>query len=136
MPDKTEKDLIYLSDVQLELKEIYNELYSLENTKRVLTALSEGETLEEIGRKMGVTRERVRQIEAKAIKKFCLWQIRNRILLKVCASVNSDRELSCDTLREYFGEYYSKTVFLLHLCENPTYHYDSQSDSFIIDKFN
>ena len=118
MTDKTEKDLIGSSDIQRDLKAFYSELYSRENTKRVLKARSESETLEEIGRKMGVTRERVRQIEAKAIKKFCLWQIRNRILLKVCASVNSDRELSCDTLREYFGEYYSETVFLLHLCEN------------------
>ena len=133
MTDKTEKDLIDSSDIQRELKAFYSELYSRENTKRVLKARSESETLEEIGRKMGVTRERVRQIEAKAIKKFCLWQIRNRILLKVCASVNSDRELSCDTLREYFGEYYSETVFLLHLCENPTYHYDAPSGCFIID---
>ncbi len=136
MTDKTEKDSISPLNIRREVDAFYNELYSRENTKRVLKARSESETLEEIGRKMGVTRERVRQIEAKAIKKFCLWQIRNRILLKVCASENSDRELSCDTLREYFGEYYSETVFLLHLCENPTYHYDSQSDSFIIDKFN
>ncbi len=136
MTDKTEKDLIDSSDIQRELKAFYSDLYARENTKRVLKARSEGESLEQVGRKMGITRERVRQIEAKAIKKFCLWQSRNRILLKVCAARKYDRVLSCDILREYFGGYYSETVYLLCLCENPTYHYDSQSDSFIIDKFN
>ena len=136
MPDKTEKDLIYSSDIQRELKAFYSELYSRENTKRVLKARSESETLEEIGRKMGVTRERVRQIEAKAIKKFCLWQSRNRIILKVFEAGNYDKELSEDALREYFGEYCSETVYMLRLCESSAYHYDSQSDSFIIDKFN
>lgn len=134
MPDKTEKDLFCSSDIQPELKKFYNELYSRENTKMVLTARSGGETLEEIGRKMGVTRERVRQIEAKAIKKFCLWQSKSRILLKVCASRKYDKELSCDVLRECFGEYYSETVYLMRLCENPTYHYDALFDCFIIDK--
>lgn len=133
MTDKTEKDLIDSSDIQRELKAFYSELYSRENTKRVLTARSEGETLDEIGRKMGVTRGRVRQIEAKAIKKFCLWQSRNRIILKVFEAGNYDKELSGDALREYFGEYYSETVNLLRLCESSSYHYDASSDCFIID---
>lgn len=133
MTDKTEKDLIDSSDIQRELKAFYSELYSRENTKRVLKARSEGETLEEIGRKMGVTRERVRQIEAKAIKKFCLWQSRNRIILKVFEAGNYDKELSDDALREYFGEYYSETVYLLRLCESSAYHYDAPSGCFIID---
>lgn len=133
MSDKTEKDLMRSSDIQRELVDFYSELYSRENTKRVLKARSEGESLEKVGIRMGITRERVRQIEAKAIKKFCLWQSKNRILLKVCAARNYDKELSGDALREHFGEYYSETIYLLHLCESSAYHYDAPSGCFIID---
>ena len=51
MTDKTEKDLIDSSDIQRELKAFYSELYSRENTKRVLKARSESETLEESAEK-------------------------------------------------------------------------------------
>jgi hypothetical protein len=48
-------------------------------------------TLEEVGEMMGVTRERIRQIEAKALKK--LQHKKRRDQLRDFASVESEREM-------------------------------------------
>jgi len=48
-------------------------------------------TLEEVGEMMGVTRERIRQIEAKALKK--LQHKKRRDQLRDFASLESDREI-------------------------------------------
>lgn len=55
------------------LKRLYNYYSSKTLTVRehmVCTARSSGQTLEEVARTMNVTRERVRQIQAKAVRKL------------------------------------------------------------------
>lgn len=119
-------------DIEKEIGALFDQLHSRESIKSVLTARSNGETLQIIGERLGITRERVRQIEVKARRQFGVWQSKKRILSKVSAVRNSDSVLSSVELRDYFGNYYSEMVYLLRLYESPAYHYDSQLDVFIM----
>ena len=58
-----------------------------------------------VGSQIGVTRERVRQIEAKAVRKFRFWESRNRSLLKLFIDANEENALSTYEIEEYLGEY-------------------------------
>ena len=91
-----------------------------------------GETLGGVGEKMGITRERVRQIESKAKRIFSIWQSKAHILSKISAERNGDSVLSISELSEYFGDKYAEMVFLLRTSDSPAYYYDSQLDVFVM----
>jgi len=66
-------ELIEYEDLRRNLKEVLDTLSDREKNVLILRfGLDDGRprTLEEIGGKMGVTRERIRQIEEKALKKL------------------------------------------------------------------
>lgn len=120
-------------DIRDEIAELFQTLYSRSSSiKTVLLGRATGETLGSIGDKMGVTRERVRQIETKAKRIFSAWQSRVRILSKISAERNGDSVLSATELSEYFGDKYVEMVFLLRTFDSPTYYYDSQLDVFVM----
>jgi DNA-directed RNA polymerase sigma subunit (sigma70/sigma32) len=62
-------------NMQNELEGFLVDLYTDDLKKKVLLARANGETLEEVGRRLGVTREFVRQIEAKITRRFAMSQI-------------------------------------------------------------
>lgn len=76
IPDDTDEsvsDVIEYKDLRRNLKEVLDTLSDREKNVLILRfGLDDGRprTLEEIGGKMGVTRERIRQIEEKALKKL------------------------------------------------------------------
>lgn len=76
IPDDTDEsvsDVIEYEDLRRNLKEVLDTLSDREKNVLILRfGLDDGRprTLEEIGGKMGVTRERIRQIEEKALKKL------------------------------------------------------------------
>lgn len=57
-------------DVKARVKKITAGLFKSERELDVVRRRAEGDTLEEIGKNFGVTRERVRQIELKSVKRF------------------------------------------------------------------
>lgn len=57
-------------DVRVCAKNIFTEMFKSEREFNVVSRRAKGDTLEEIGKKIGITRERVRQIEAKSVGKF------------------------------------------------------------------
>jgi RNA polymerase sigma factor (sigma-70 family) len=66
-PATTEHDLIH-NDLYSKARSIMDEVLN-EKEKSILLALSENETLQSIGDKLGVTRERVRQLSERALRK-------------------------------------------------------------------
>jgi RNA polymerase primary sigma factor len=72
--DRTVEDPIELADVSLEQERIRDALASLPERERIVLELRfgfaqspEGASLEQIGKKLGVTRERIRQLESTAL---------------------------------------------------------------------
>lgn len=120
-------------DINEEIAELFQMLYGRSNSiKMVLLGRSTGKTLSDIGDEIGVTRERVRQIENKAKRIFNIWQSKTHILSKISAECNGGSVLSSSELSEYFGDKYTEMVFLLRTSDSAAYYYDSQLDVFVM----
>lgn len=105
-----------------------------ERNVTVLEMRANKKTLAEIGEKLGITRERVRQIEARATRLFLTNVNKTNLLLKIYAIRNQDMVLTPDELDEYFGEKAPVFLYLLRRIDNNalSFHYDSYLDVFII----
>lgn len=57
-------------DLRSEIEELFEKLYVNERAYTVIKLRAEGQTLEQVGNRLGVTRERVRQIEMKVKRTF------------------------------------------------------------------
>lgn len=104
------------------------------NNKRTHTILSnraEGKTLEYIGKKFDLTRERIRQIEAKARFEFEQWQDRENSLPKISIDLNVDY-LSVSDIETYFKDNTLIALYLLRNSYNTKYTYNSSLDVFVV----
>ena len=119
-------------DIKTELDDLFAEIYKNDNIKIVLKGRASGKTLQQVGETLGITRERIRQLESKAKRIFGTRQAKKRFLSKVSAIRNSDTILSSVELQEYFGEYFSEMIFLLRTYDSSAYKYDSQLDVFVL----
>lgn len=119
-------------DIKAEIDELFAEIYKNDNIRIAIQGRASGKTLQEVGETLGITRERIRQLESKAKRIFGTKQAKKRILSKVSALRNSDIILSSVELQEYFGEYFSEMIFLLRTYDSPAYKYDSQLDVFVL----
>ncbi len=117
-----------ISDSVEKVKEL---LLDHEKNIIVLKGRYRKKTLEELGNIIGVTRERIRQIEAKLIRKFTALNRNLRILHKIYADRNCDSVLTIDELSEYFGEYSEEICYLLEKVYHTQFTYDSSLDVFI-----
>ena len=117
-------------DVQKELEGFLEELYTNKIKRTVLLARANGESLEEVGRKLGVTREFVRQVEAKITRRFAMSHSGRKIrenLIAICASGTVQ---SREDLKAYFGEHGAELAYLLHLYKNSPFHNKTLLESF------
>lgn len=99
----------------IELNEFLEELYTNELKKTVLLARANGESLEEVARKLGVTRELVRRVEAKITRKFAMSHSGRKVregLIALCASGTVQ---SREDLKAYFGVHGAEMAYLLRL---------------------
>lgn len=119
-------------DIKAEVDSLFVDMYERGNIETVLNGRASGKTLQEIGYSLKITRERIRQIEAKAKRIFGVWQGKKRVLAKISAVRNSDTILASVELRDYFGEHYSEMIFLLRTYDSPAFKYDSQLDVFVL----
>ena len=119
-------------DLEKEVNELFDNLYSNERVRKVVQLRARKETLEQIGGTLSVTRERVRQIEAKAKKLFSRLYSQIRIISKISAERNGDIVLTPVEIKEYCGEYTSDLLFFLQSYESANYTYDRQLDVFIL----
>ena len=119
--------------IEEEISIFFNELFKDKRIYTIIKLRAEHNTLAQVGRELGITRERVRQIEAKCVKKFQTWQKSCRTLFKIYAERNEDKVLSTEELVDYFGSYYTEAVYLMQISTLDDVTYDRKLDMFIVD---
>ncbi|MCI8793716.1 MAG: hypothetical protein HFG38_13170 [Eubacterium sp.] len=102
------------------------------NTQKVLVLRAKKNTLQVIGDELGITRERVRQIEKKVVQPFCQWQRTKRFLPRLSAEFNGKTILNATDLQEYFGEMTEVLLYLLQCADDEFFSYDRNTDTVII----
>lgn len=119
-------------DIHSEVEELFRKLYVDERTKTVIQMRSRKKTLEQVGYVFGITRERVRQIEAKAKRKFAHYCSRIKIVPKISAEKNGATVLTPSDIEEYCKTNVLELLYFLRGYENTHYTYDEQLDVFVI----
>lgn len=89
-------------------------------------------TLEKCGNKLHVTRERIRQLELKALRIFAKYQGRIKLIAKISAEKNGDTIITPADIERYSGDHSVELLFLLRNYKTGTYTYDAQLDVFVI----
>lgn len=115
------------------INRIMSELQSNERQKVILNMRANGFTLDQIGQQCGKTRERIRQIEARARKKFEHWDSTNKIILKISALLNSKSVIESKDIVSVLKNSEEELIYLLKNSGRYYYKYFSDIDSFIID---
>lgn len=119
-------------NLHTEIENLFESIYKNKRSRLVIQGRSKKQTLEQIGSELGITRERVRQIEAKTKRIFAHYCSRIRIISKISAERNGDSVLTPLEVEEYCGQDVQELLFLLSTYNNTNYTYDRQLDIFII----
>ena len=119
-------------DISNELSEFFTMISENENRRAVLSLRAQNSTLEQVGTKLGKTRERIRQIEAKIQRLFDHWENTHRIILKISAELNSNRVLTFKDISSFYDEYPNEFIYLSKNHYSKHYIFDSQLEVFII----
>ena len=119
-------------DLNEEIDQLFTKLYSNDRVQTVIKLRARKQTLEQIGNQLGVTRERVRQIEVKAKRNFSRLNGHIKIISKISAERNSDSVLTSAEIGDFCGEYSEDLIYLLRSFQSVNYIYDSQLDVFIV----
>lgn len=118
-------------DLNREIELLFSSLYT-NNMQTVIQMRATNHTLEEAGTVLGITRERVRQIENKAKIKFSKLHSKVLVVSKISAERNGDQVLTPAEIEEYCGSVATELVYLLRSYPSPNYTYDKQLDVFIV----
>lgn len=118
-------------DLSEDAKNLWDASCSRENAQIVIHARAHGHTLEESGEQIGVTRERIRQIEAKAVRIFERNENQKRFVAKVSAEKNGDPIIHRDDIERYVPNI-REFFYLLKSSHNGNYTYDKGLDVLIV----
>ena len=122
-----------LFDLRKELESFLEGIYTRSaNAEKVLELRAKKYTLQIIGDKLGLTRERVRQIEKKVVKPFCRWQRVKKFLPRLSADFRGETILEASDLQEYFGDVTEVLLYLLQCADDKYFSYDRETDTVII----
>lgn len=116
-----------------DLKQLFVSEIKNERELQIIQGRAAGKTLDAIGKSFNVTRERIRQIEKKVVRKFNNWQKHNRIMYKIFIELNETVGLSTMELMNVVGEHGREFVYLIKNCEDSEFIYDKQLDMFMIE---
>ena len=119
-------------DIYSEIKNIFDNLYKNDREREVIVKRASKKTLEDLGKSLDITRERVRQIEKKVKRRFAEKYISNRILSKISAERNGDMVLTPNEISGFADDYSTELLYLLTEIDNESYRYDKSSDTFIL----
>lgn len=120
-------------DVKKEIDIIEKSAIKNNRQQQILYDRADGKALAEIGNDLGITRERVRQIEKKAVEKIHLGLEQHLTLLKIYAERNQDEVLTTTELAEYFEEKTPIFLYALRNSDGTDYIYDDNMDVFVVD---
>lgn len=118
-------------NLDMSLKHFFDEKLKDPRQLMVIKQRAKRMTLEEIAKPMNITRERVRQIEAKFKRQFSNWQKHQRILFKIFLDLNEEIGLFTQEISNFIGEYGEEFVYLMKYSENNE-NYDSNLDMFLM----
>lgn len=96
----------------------------------VLELRANNETLQNIGDKIGVSRERIRQIENKGKLQFKTWFRSFDFINRLSADLNGKKLITIDDLLPLFHDKSSLLIYFLSFCENK--HFSLLSDQALI----
>lgn len=119
-------------DLQKEIEWLFGTLYTKESDRTVIQMRTTKHTLEEAGQVLGVTRERIRQKEAKVKLRFSKLYSKVLAVSKISAERNGDQVITPAEIEEYCGDVTTELVFLLQSYPSPNYTYDKELDVFIV----
>ncbi len=121
-------------DLASDIRSIKESLYKNERDEKVLLLRSMNNTLEQVGKSINVTRQRIRQIESKVRGRFSRSISAKKIMKKIYAERGGNAVLTPVTLQEYFGDDTGVFQYLLRVINSPDYVYDSEYDVFIVEQ--
>lgn len=107
-------------------------LFDNNRLKTVIEMRARKNTLERTGNKLNVTRERIRQLEAKALRIFAKYQGRIKLIAKISAEKNSNSIITPADIERYCENFSVELLYLLRNYNSSIYTYDAQLDVFII----
>lgn len=119
-------------DLEAEVRELFLPIFSDKRMESIVQMRARKKTLAQIGDAFGITRERVRQIEAKARRKFSRYYSRIRLITKISAEKNGASTVSPNDIEDYCKTNVTELLYFLRNYENALYTYDEQLDIFII----
>lgn len=119
-------------DVRKDINHMLENLYKNDREREVIANRAMGNTLDVTGKIYGVTRERIRQIEKKVLKRFEVLLNSSKIILKIFAERDGDEILTPSELGEYFEAGSEQILYLLRKTESAFYTYDSDLDVFVV----
>lgn len=98
----------------------------------VIEMRARGFTLQKCGDRLNITRERVRQLESKALHLFAKTQSRINLIAKISAEKNGNTIITPADLERYSGAKSADLLFLLRNYKGGAYTYDDQLNIFIL----
>lgn len=111
-------------DLSSEYKEYLNCHKDRERIEDILMLRSHHSTLEEVGNIYGITRERIRQIEAKAVRKFKVWEKNQNFLAKIAAECGCCSVVPFKLIADFLPGYSDVVIYLLRLVDSSHYYVD------------
>jgi len=125
--------LNYLSDeILLAIKKEFMKVFRTERDKSILKMRATGKTLEEAGQAHSLTRERIRQIESKIIKRFIYYINRSRIHYILQAYSENNTILEMKLINNQLGEFSDIFVYCLKKYNSSEIEWNDTLNGFII----
>lgn len=118
-------------DLKKEITQLFVKLYSSPRIQTVIEGRANNLTLSDIGEQLGVTRERVRQIEAKVKKQFENQQRQIKIMSKIYADQNGRTIITPKKIKAIAGKNAEALIYLLKDNNGSLYDYDPLLNVFI-----
>lgn len=122
-------------DLGNEYEEYWNSYRDRDRIEDVVRLRLNRSTLEEVGNIYGITRERIRQIEVKAVRKFRVWEKNHNYLAKVAAECGCCSVIPFKLIKEILGDSGDIIIYLLHLADSNHYYVDLDLEVVVRDDF-
>lgn len=119
-------------DISSSLETFMNTVQEKPRNMMILTLRSQDQTLQEVGERCELTRERVRQIEQKIRRQFIAYENQENLLLKISALRNGDSVLTAAEVKPYLGENADCLLYLLTTSPSSQYTYNRRLHTFVI----